>query len=84
MFLIRRVVGSSMQPYLFAGQIVILLKRRRFRAGQIVCATVGKRQVIKRLDWISSSRAGLVGINPRSGSYTVNLCSLKAVLWIRF
>lgn len=52
MIFFRRVIGSSMEPTLRQGQIVLCHQVRNFKKGQIVVAFVGGREVVKRISKI--------------------------------
>lgn len=65
---IRRVVGVSMLPTLRPGQIVLALGLLPLRAGDIVVAEVGGREVIKRIATIDEAGAMLLGDNLSSST----------------
>lgn len=49
LFVLARVEGDSLVPTLTAGDIVLALRGRRPRAGDVVLADLGERVVIKRI-----------------------------------
>jgi hypothetical protein len=61
---IRRVVGDSMAPTLFAGDIVVSKNPNAVKPGDIVIANVDGREVIKRAKKVSGKAVYLVGDNP--------------------
>ena len=68
MLLLRRVVGNSMKPALFEGDIVVGVRRKRVRPGDIVVAKQRGREVIKRVDAIKKNKVYLVGDNKRQST----------------
>ena len=62
--LIRRVVGESMLPSLRPGRLVIGLKRRQPKIGDIVIAQQAGREVVKRIASHGSRGYFLLGDNP--------------------
>lgn len=68
MIVVRRVVGSSMKPALFEGDIVIGVRYKRPKVGDIVIAKQRGREVIKRVDVIKKKKVYLVGDNKRHSS----------------
>lgn len=63
MLLLRRVVGDSMLPALQAGQLVLAVRTRRARAGDVVIARHGGREKIKRVHTVSDGQVFLLGDN---------------------
>ena len=70
--MLRRVVGDSMLPTLEPGQIVIGVKPRQIRAGQIVIINHGGHQKIKRLTELSPAQIKVLGDNPKSSTDSRN------------
>lgn len=60
---LRRVVGSSMQPTLLEGQVVLASSLKTHTIGSLVIARVDDRQVVKRIDSINKDRIVLKGDN---------------------
>jgi acetyl esterase/lipase len=65
---IRRVVGDSMKPALFEGDIVVVKKTRSIQKGDIVVARKGSREVITRVEKITKKRVYLVGDNKKAST----------------
>lgn len=63
MLSIRRIIGQSMQPTLKEGQIVISIKRKRYKVGQIVIARQNNKEVIKRVSEVYGGYYNLLGDN---------------------
>lgn len=76
MLFLRRVQGDSMKPTLKNGQIVVSLQSRSFRAGQVVVAHVGQREVIKRITKIENGRVFLEGDNTKQSTDSRNYGSV--------
>lgn len=66
--MIRRIVGSSMKPSLFEGDIIIARKKTRIQTGDIVIAKRGNKEIIKRVKRISKNKYYLVGDNKKSST----------------
>ena len=84
MFLIRRVVGTSMSPTLRATTLVVFKRTRKFQAGQIVIAQSAGREIVKRLAWQNSHRVYLQGDHPASNDCFVEIAALKGRLVLKF
>lgn len=84
MIIVRRVVGSSMAPALFAGDLVFARTRKNPQVGDIVIAKHKNREIIKRVDRLTKNKCYLTGDNKRrstdSRHYgTVPRTNIKAV-----
>ncbi len=67
MFL-RRVVGDSMLPTLSAGVVILVVKARQLKVGDVVVAELNGRPVVKRIACIENNAYFLVGDNTRHSS----------------
>ena len=89
MLLVRRVVGSSMQPTLSAGQVVIGSKIIKPRIGSIIIFTHLGREKIKRISAIRGQDVTVVGDNRQESDDSrslgpINTSDVKAVIiWPR-
>ena len=77
MLIIRRIVGESMYPTYKEGQIVIGLKSKEYRIGQIVIAIQNNREVVKRITAIGDGYYNLVGDNLAKSSDSRKLGPVK-------
>lgn len=68
MIYVRRVFGESMLPTYRRGQIVVALRRRRYRKGDIVIAKAMEREIIKRVVRIVDDMVHLEGDNALASS----------------
>lgn len=69
MIIIRRVVGSSMQPKLKPGKIVIALRRpRNLTSGHIVIIEHAGKEKIKRIARVKHSLLYVLGDNPMAST----------------
>ena len=84
MFLLRRVVGTSMSPVLRPAQLALFRKSRRYRSGQIVIARFQGRDIVKRLAWRNARLAYLQGDSPFSSDCLVAVQDLRGLLVARF
>jgi nickel-type superoxide dismutase maturation protease len=64
MFLLRRVVGDSMLPGLPADRLVVAVRTRRPREGQVVFVRHDGREKMKRVQKVSDGQVFLLGDNP--------------------
>ena len=64
MILLRRVVGDSMLPGLPADRLVIALRTRRPRPGQVVFVRHDGREKMKRVQKVADGQVFLLGDNP--------------------
>lgn len=64
MFMIRRVKGASMHPTLPHGKIVLALKHKKPKVGDVVIVKHHKVEVLKRIHEIKDDLAYLLGDNP--------------------
>ena len=65
---VLQITGDSMEPTLSGGNIVVLLKTERFKAGDICSFTWNNRTLVKRVigvpgDWIEIDKEGNVFVN---------------------
>ena len=84
MFLLRRVVGTSMSPVLRPAQLALFRRSRRYRSGQVVIARFQGRDIVKRLAWQNGRLAYLQGDSPFSSDCFVSLRDLRGLLVVRF
>lgn len=66
--MIRRVDGASMEPTLKSGTIVIAIKAKQLKVGNVVIAELDGRQVIKRISHIDNDEYHLLGDNLKHSS----------------
>jgi nickel-type superoxide dismutase maturation protease len=66
--MIRRVEGISMIPTLKPGTIVVAVKAKRLRVGNVVIAELDGRDVIKRIARIDDGMYHLLGDNLKSST----------------
>ncbi len=65
MLIIRRVVGKSMLPSLWPGQIVVGVRRiKKLRPGQVVVVRHGGLEKIKRISDIKNEGVFVLGDSP--------------------
>ena len=64
MFMIRRVKGASMHPNLPHGKLVVALKHKKPKVGDVVIVKHHKVEVLKRIHDIQGELAYLLGDNP--------------------
>jgi len=85
---VLRVTGSSMEPNLFAGDIIIGFKTGEFKRGQICAFSFNNKLVLKRVigtagDWVSIDRNGRVSVNnelleePYVQEYDLGICDIE-------
>jgi phage repressor protein C with HTH and peptisase S24 domain len=77
MFYVRRVVGVSMKPTIEHGRAVVFLKRRTYKAGDVVLATQADREVIKRIKKIYGGKVWLKGDNSLESTDSDELGPIK-------
>lgn len=63
MIYLRRVYGASMLPALKQGNIVLAVKKRKFKIDDIVILKINNKEVIKRIKKIKNSQVFLEGDN---------------------
>lgn len=63
MIYIRRVKGASMVPTLVEKDIVVAIKRKNYRKGDIVIADINSHEVVKRISGIFDNKYRLIGDN---------------------
>lgn len=68
MIILRRVVGSSMKPALFEGDIVVARTRKKPQVGDIVVAKHENREIIKRVEKVTGKKYFLVGDNKHAST----------------
>lgn len=60
---LRQVHGSSMEPKLSHGDIVVFVRRRSYQPQSVVLANAGGREVVKRIDHRNAHSVYLLGDN---------------------
>jgi nickel-type superoxide dismutase maturation protease len=65
---LRRIVGDSMLPTLRADQLVVLVRSRRPRAGDVVMVRHDGREKIKRVAKVADGQLFLLGDNPAAST----------------
>ena len=83
MMLLRRVAGTSMRPALEPNQLVLFVRSRRYRPGQVVLARFQGREIVKRLAWQNTRCVYLQGDSPLSADCFVPLQNLRGALVAR-
>ena len=83
MVTLRRVVGTSMSPFLQPAQLALFSKRRHYRPGQVVIARFQDEEIVKRLAWCNGRLAYLQGDNSSSTDCFVPLEDLRGALVAR-
>jgi phage repressor protein C with HTH and peptisase S24 domain len=78
MIYLRRIVGESMAPTLKANQIVIAIRTKKYKPGQIVIAKQSNREVIKRLRLAGNGDYLLFGDNSLKSSDSRQYGPIKA------
>ena len=69
LWLLRRVVGASMEPMLSPGQLILATPLfRRLRPGQVVVLRKNSRELIKRIERLDSDKIFVIGDNPDSST----------------
>ena len=63
MWILRRVVGTSMLPSLKQGDVVVGQRGKQPRVGDIVIAWVHDKEVIKRISQVTNEGYELLGDN---------------------
>lgn len=63
MFYLRRVYGKSMLPTLKQGNIVLAVKKRKYKINDIVIVKINDKEVIKRITKINNNLVFLEGDN---------------------
>lgn len=64
LFLLRRVMGDSMAPTLVPGKVVVALRPRNLKRGDVVIVRHDGLDKIKRVHEISFDKVFLTGDNP--------------------
>lgn len=64
MFMMRRIVGQSMEPTLKHGQTIVAVRRLRPTAGTLVIIRHGNKEKIKRVHRVKHGLIYVVGDNP--------------------
>lgn len=64
MFMIRRIVGGSMLPYLTPGKIVLGWRARHLKIGDVVILFHEGLEKIKRIDRIEGEKLYVLADNP--------------------
>lgn len=68
MIIIRRVVGNSMKPALFEGDIIFARTRKKPQVGDIVVAKHKNREIIKRVERLGAKKCYLIGDNKHAST----------------
>lgn len=68
MFTIRRVVGHSMLPAYPEGKVVIAMRVRRPRPGDVVVLRHQGREMLKRVASVNTHHMFVVGDNPQAST----------------
>ena len=76
---LRRVSGVSLMPAIRPGRLLIFIRWRRLRPGQLVLARVDGREVIKQAAGRQGNGWRLVGLLPGSADYQVPEAAILAV-----
>jgi phage repressor protein C with HTH and peptisase S24 domain len=89
MWVLRKVVGDSMNPTLKNGQLVLIFKTRNFKVGDIVMAFMDRREVVKRITKQADGKVFLEGDNKqkstdsRTHGYLIDRHVMGKVIWPR-
>ncbi len=76
---LRRVSGVSLMPTIRPGQILVFVRRRRIRPGQLVLARVDSLEVVKQVSHHRNNAYHLVGSWPGAASYRVTGAAILGV-----
>jgi len=68
LFMIRRIVGGSMSPYLTPGKIVFGWRPKRLKIGDVVILFHDGLEKIKRIDRIDGESLYVLGDNPEAST----------------
>lgn len=68
MIMVRRVVGQSMLPALKPGQLVVGLKFKHARVGDVVIVRRGKLEIIKRVHGLGPKGVFVMGDNRQAST----------------
>ena len=65
---VLQITGDSMEPALYSGNIIVLLKTDKFETGDVCSFTWNNRNLVKRVignagDWIEIDKEGTVYVN---------------------
>lgn len=82
MFLVRRVVGHSMQPSLRPNQLVVFRKSRQLKKNQIVLGRYKQLEIVKRIVNVNTFDVCLRGDNHHQ-TYWLDQKAVKAVFWFK-
>ena len=85
---VLRVTGTSMEPNLYAGDIIVGIKTSRFDLGQVCAFYFNNKLVLKRVigtagDWINIDDNGRVYVNdellnePYVQEYALGICDIE-------
>lgn len=66
--ILRRVVGESMLPTLKPGELLIGIKTRKVRPGDIVMVSHNGLDKVKRIKEVTADSIYILGDNPKSSS----------------
>lgn len=82
LFLLRRVVGDSMLPTLPPGKLVIGIRPRHIRPGDIVVVHHNGMEKIKRVQHIQADKVFVTGDNPThsTDSHTFGWLDIQTII----
>lgn len=63
---VRRVIGDSMSPYLVEHDLIVVLKSKNYRVGDVVGFSHGGKVLIKRVSKIKDDQIYVLGDNPKN------------------
>ena len=67
--LLRRVIGKSMAPKLYPGQLIVATTLiRKLKPGQVVILEKNHKQLIKRIERIEDDKLFVIGDNPEAST----------------
>jgi signal peptidase I len=64
LFIVRRIVGGSMLPYLTPGKLVFGWRPKRLKIGDVVILFHDGLEKVKRIDSIEGEKLYVLGDNP--------------------
>ena len=78
MYSIRRIVGNSMKPFLYNGDIIICKKQKTYNTDDVVICRNAHRIIIKRIQSIVDDKVYLVGDNKLASTDSRYFGSVKS------
>ncbi len=63
---IRRVVGDSMEPFLSAGRLIVVVSSKHYNPGDVVGVRFDSKIIIKRIAKTRDNLVYVLGDNPRN------------------